>query len=881
MSNRPLNGQSIVLLLGLLASGVVLTLVVCHHLVSTFAAEPENPTLVFQVQEGGNQSIGSTNSTTGVSGSTRYYAINDTLTLDAYIDCSGNNWMVEIDNNGNEQYGGNDTNQIINTTTMATLGNHTVEASAHNGTNTVGPITGTLMVADTADAKANTGQGSNLSTGTVYRGLPASGNLSIPIQAYLTNGTANTTVQTECPYSFLWNLTAANKPAGSTASVAYPDKLGTNLIGVDKLGNYTIEAKAGNSSATANVTVCLMNVNVTKATNASGSYQAGNVCRILPLEAALNVPLQAYLSDGTTIDITSEPKRPLTFSWNLTSATSGNATISSNNLSANLTGIDLAGTYVCQAKAADDSAPANVTVLAIGVKEVKWVGVARNDGGDNFDEDGNPASYGGGDRIFPGRNHPSGTAGKDDLHDRMLIRVKLSPAPPQGENITVYFRLFDPDHYSTDTSFDPNGASDEDDNVQAGEPLTINVGATLRKSDFSANATNAMLVGDGTSTNVDLGLHLNHIQPGNNWIVAAGLNQTDLNNVVFGADGTALKISGAPGAGNWPHHSSLLTVWRYLYAEIDRMDDPVFDAGPGRSKFASGAAARTAEKTVQLTLGGANTIIACQTDQFENGKVELLKADNTSLGVLDVIGSTTGGTPTLTTVQNVSADTAKFKDLEDDDITNSSAHKVDGSGDMALSTTLWQAKLAPALVLPDFDQAEVSVENSNGVAFDVHVGDDDTTPIERADIRAAVSANKGSTSEAGFWVVYQLGGFQGRMNEEGDPDAGGTECAGVSSVFSAPLNDGEAGTLVYAETIRDICEHDATITISIPDLKAVVSVHEVAHEFGLGDGAAYGSLMDGSVLFVANTPAKVNALNLSAEGLRAIMLTEQPGHDPH
>ena len=170
MPKRGIDVQSAVIICGVMLAGLVLLVVACQQLTHVFAGDPENPTLVFNVQDGGNQSIGSTNSTTGgVSGSTLYYAINDTLTLDAYIDCSGNNWTVEIDNEGNDTYGGNDTNQVLCNTTLTTLGAHTVEASADNVTTTVGPITGTLMIMDMASAKADDGTGNFSERGRILK----------------------------------------------------------------------------------------------------------------------------------------------------------------------------------------------------------------------------------------------------------------------------------------------------------------------------------------------------------------------------------------------------------------------------------------------------------------------------------------------------------------------------------------------------------------------------------------------------------------------------------------------------------------------------------------------------------------------------------------
>jgi len=509
------------------------------------------------------------------------------------------------------------------------------------------------------------------------------------------------------------------------------------------------------------------------------------------------------------------------------------------------------------------------------VEKVEWIGVPRNDGKTNLEVGANPANRGGGDRIFPDQNHPSG-----NLHDRVLVRATLSQPPPPNQAVVVHFKLFDEDHYSADPDFDPNGVSAGDDNVKAGEPLTMDIGAKLMKADFSAEATSVILFHDVLAESppktAELGLQITHLQPGNNWKVAAHCPDELVKKGVEGP----LVIPPEPEDWREKKRTPLLTVWRRVYVERDQMADPVLNTGPGQSKFDGGVAAKTGANTVQLTLGGANTIVVSQSDQFQGGKIELLKADTTSLGIFDVAANTTGGTPTITIAQPVPADPAKFKDLIDDDINNISSHKVTVSADMVVDTSLWASRLEPALVVPVFDQPEVSAKNSNSVTFDIHIGDDNTDATERTDIKVTVKANKGSKSESGFWVVYQLDAFQGRMDEDKDPNPS-TGTSGVSSVFSQPADDSEAGTILYAEGIREISENSGpSIKISVPNHKKAASIHEIGHEFGMTDGPTHGPLMNGADIFVADTQAKVDALIFNGKGLRKIMLTKQPGHDP-
>ena len=84
----------------------------------------------------------------------------------------------------------------------------------------------------------------------------------------------------------------------------------------------------------------------------------------------------------------------------------------------------------------------------------------------------------------------------------------------------------------------------------------------------------------GFTDTIDLGLKITHMQPGNNWKVAATLNATDHNMTVLDTDGKTLIKGGEPLPER--EQTPLLTAWRHLYAEIDSMDVPVLDNGPGR-----------------------------------------------------------------------------------------------------------------------------------------------------------------------------------------------------------------------------------------------------------------------------------------------------------
>jgi hypothetical protein len=519
-----------------------------------------------------------------------------------------------------------------------------------------------------------------------------------------------------------------------------------------------------------------------------------------------------------------------------------------------------------------------LVVLACVATATEWVGVDPGDGKTNYEPGRNPGDRGGGDRIFAERNQPPGRKNAqnqpiDQIHDRIQIRAKLNAPVPRGQNITIFFKIFDPDHYSADTDFDPNGARAANDNIKSGG--AIEMGARLRKADFSADADSVTIVGDNKTKEAIIGMEISARQPTNNFIVVAHCEQAYVNSVVFGDDGKTLKESRAAGP-NVPKEfqTPLLTVWRTVYTEQDRMKDPDFTQGPAKSRIASGNVTAIAGKTLTTDVkihapGGTN--------QFQNGKIELLKANNDSLGVVDVEGNTTGDNSQVTLKNNPPAGVAKFKNLEDDDIAGAI-----NSEKMAPDLSFWATRYEPSCVLVNTTKADLSSANdtsvnNNDVDFETNIGTAGTDADEQAAIKAKVKANKKSTSSEDFWVIYQLGAFQGRVNEDCDPN---TEdpTLGVSSFFSKPADDTEAGTLLYREVTLDAAKNlTAIVKISEANLWSATSVHESGHEWGMTDGATDGPLMNPIDVIAADTPAKVNALVFNGSGLRKIILKNFPG----
>jgi len=279
--------------------------------------------------------------------------------------------------------------------------------------------------------------------------------------------------------------------------------------------------------------------------------------------------------------------------------------------------------------------------------------------------------------------------------------------------------------------------------------------------------------------------------------------------------------------------------------------------------------------TLQLPSTG---IPSGQSDQFQGGLVEFLDSTGMSLGTFAVVHNAVGTVVDVTVSSSVPASTASFRGLVDDDINNTSPFRVASAGDMAADTSWWQDRFEKACVLPVFNQPEVSGNNDQHASFDVHIGQVGV-PSEQSATRALVAANKQSHGEPGFWVVYQLGAFQPAYDSEFDPSTGDIG-PGASSLFSGATNDSEAGTVIYAETLRENAENVPGAVIGVALLRAAVSVHEIGHEFGMGDMPQFGNLMVAPAV-VQTQPTSANDLQWSGLSLLYIIVTSQPGHAPH
>jgi hypothetical protein len=148
--------------------------------------------------------------------------------------------------------------------------------------------------------------------------------------------------------------------------------------------------------------------------------------------------------------------------------------------------------------------------------------------------------------------------------------------------------------------------------------------------------------------------------------------------------------------------------------------------------------------------------------------------------------------------------------------------------------------LEPAYVLPVFDTGN---NNSNG-AFIYNMTD--------AQLPSQGSNNRGTTAEADdYWVAYVQGGYKGDTGDDNDPDTEG------ATVGESTLNVPEYA-FAYLGVIRDLCEiehpkWDETL------VERRTVVHEIRHQFGLGDHPIGACVMNGSTNPTVRTSSFLSA----------------------
>ncbi|MBI2571209.1 MAG: hypothetical protein HYV63_29750, partial [Candidatus Schekmanbacteria bacterium] len=349
-------------------------------------------------------------------------------------------------------------------------------------------------------------------------------------------------------------------------------------------------------------------------------------------------------------------------------------------------------------------------------------------------------------------------------------------------------------------------------------------------------------------------------QPGNNFAVVAHTSQEYVGGIGFAADGVTLVVAETGVPVGEAFRTSTLTVWRTLYVERDTMATPDLTQKPGPSRIPIGNITPIDNLTLTTDVEIYTT---WGSDQFSGGEITLYEGE-TPLKTDTVAANTTGPGSRIWVHYPVPATADTFRDLVDDDV----AHAVTAA-DMIPDLSLMASRFLPACVRVDTTKTDLASDSTASVddaavAFKLNVGTlaTDENEIEGKD--DLVRANKQATSSPDFWVAYVLGAYQGRVDQDNDP-YGEVAKGGIGG-----RDNTGPYALVYRETVRELIT-DPGVTVSEANLWALAAVHEIAHQFGLKDNLEYGPLMSYDAMFTADTPAEVEALQLSGVGMRKVV----------
>lgn len=426
--------------------------------------------------------------------------------------------------------------------------------------------------------------------------------------------------------------------------------------------------------------------------------------------------------------------------------------------------------------------------------------------------DGNP-NAGGGLRIFPERIGPSDT----NFRDSVIVTATISPIAP---NVEVDFRRFDPDDPSSNSSpLDPNGQAGNDNlpDVTGARPGPGVLSSPSARTDKFGKASVRLTVS---------------WQPGNNFIVAATTDPFYANGlrlrVVDGSvieDSSGISLTDARARAK---QTPMLTVWRRVHVEVDRMANVTGNSVNGVLAGVVANSSRRGQSTLDLGLnlpapGPFGTEGLAK--RFEGGTITIqINGANTTFGVVTNTAAITGNDKVV--VSGIVPAEAIGKDykLVDDD----AAH---GFGDGAVipfpNTGRLVTCFAPAYVLPVFDLPNPTpvvpfVLNTPGNSAS------DLLSLYRFD---NIKYEKQET----FWVVYILGAIQGTVNEDGDPDDSNgderpDEPGGIALGNVDALNG--VGAVIYLEGANEAAGGKRMLTNATGTGEQDLVVHKVGHLFG-------------------------------------------------
>lgn len=217
------------------------------------------------------------------------------------------------------------------------------------------------------------------------------------------------------------------------------------------------------------------------------------------------------------------------------------------------------------------------------------------------DGESNLQAWGDGYRFFPEQNHPdeyrdaSGVVqptGDHQLHDKLDLRLTISPAIPAGMSGTLHLKVFDPDNALTDgpadtiDDGDPDSFTDFLEKPDDNYPSAVGIDPVTAEVSLTAGQTRAE-----HTFSIPAGAR----RPGNNYVAAVHSNADFGGYRINDGDADTLRHrqitedSGGSGGAevSWPEVPGGLrtprqAIWRTLWTELDSMLDPSTQNEPGK-----------------------------------------------------------------------------------------------------------------------------------------------------------------------------------------------------------------------------------------------------------------------------------------------------------
>ncbi|MEJ2647986.1 MAG: right-handed parallel beta-helix repeat-containing protein [Sedimentisphaerales bacterium] len=417
---------------------------------------------------------------------------------------------------------------------------------------------------------------------------------------------------------------------------------------------------------------------------------------------------------------------------------------------------------------------------------------------------------GGGWSIFPGKRSP------DDTLNRKAVRVTASIDPPDPD-IYIVFKSFDVEDPSSDC---PNRGG-------TGTFKSSSSGTAYVKTDENGIATDEFEV---------------TMYPGDNFRIAAACSGSYLNRVtVIGTDlvddqGRTLPVP------DIAFDSSMITVWRDVHIEVDKMNFVVDNRVVGRiSKVTNLKSKPRAKLNVDILIPSGTKL---QANQYQNGTL-FVDVTPDSVSELSVVQNGWNNVTVKTSTPLVISDYVGkyFEIVDDDDYNRNDDGNLVPYSDLYTwiqgnSTDSSSNLFAEAYIRLQYDGGG-NAGNNQTVPFIANV------PADTQAIDALIASNRQALGSDDYWVAYLLIAYQGDIKEDNDPDSERNETSGITRMFGTPINrikcggsapQGGAGSFIFLETIRDIEDEYGTFSISMG-----VVPHELGHQFGIkGDRSGMG-----------------------------------------